>query len=1009
MIERYLTTIALSLVLCQGVIHGAANKQAVPESGKYLLYGKSMFDFTEGTNAYLSGGVPLSYTVDITLDGEGKATMSGLVGSRIPTNPVTGKYDQEKRTISFVTPLEELRDPEKYTSLASSEDGEYTLLCALNPYGIGYIAALEELTLSFSEDGRTLIPSSGFGAGEAYHVIENMYMIDAYQEMIYDAILLKKETGVSFNIDSRKTDIANTFPGLEVKTSFRIYNTGDEPSDYVVASSSPLFSISNPSGFLMPGEYADIEIKFLSDKVGEYLTNFTITNEEKDIKFDVKAVCNVLPEYSRIVKEGNFVFSTDADYPWLLSDKYGDELVAVCSNTGHEMTHSSLYADIVVSEKNAGILSWTAVCDPFHPLRDAFGVLVDGEEQYVSPDGGGDASSQLRIAPGKHRLEFAYVKGPIVDGSFPKGADYAWIKNLSLVEKEIESHAFFASAERVNFKPKTIVRNKATESTEVTFRNEGYDDLVFIDAISDNDAFSAEIPTDPVSTFDVATVKVHFHTSEPGKHSGTIKVRTNAGEHIIKCSAEAVAVPDFSPIVSKGDFYFDTTIAYPFVVENGVAYNSTSKKKDRKSTVSTLVAYFDVPEGYYGELKWNARVSCAGIPGQEMSDYATVYIDGEETTREYYGEQLSNQTDFAPAAVNFYPGEHFVAFAFSQVGDGKFDGDDRIEISDLYLDLKQMKEKEAIIWGDDKVIFDDARITKAYQKEIKLTNTGSMPLQIKSMRSNGKFIVEIDPTRFYNTFEEVSVNVAFIPEIPGMTSDEVILETSAGDIAFKCEASVVDDPSTLLIEDFEDDLRLWKFIDADGDDATWAMVMMAGNAFHGEGAIQSFSIHSDFSEGPIDDIALSPEFVVPGNGTNLSFWLACYNTATEDKLDILVGEGENLDSYTKVETFNLMNAPSYYNEYVCNLDAFAGRKVRIAFRHALDKSVMSFLAIDDVLVSTDASRGVDAVNHEGLEIVEEEYFNLQGMKVESPAEGIYIRRVRYDDGSMVSSKIRIRK
>lgn len=1008
MINRYLSAALLTLALSQGTVMGT-DVPAPPISGTYILYGNSMFDFSAGTNAYLSGGVPLEYSVKVTLDAESElATMDGLLGTRTPYEPVTGKFDPQKRTISFPTPLEEINNPDDFIALDTPTD-YHTLLCALKPYGIGYIDTLDGLLFVFSDDGRTLYPSSGFGAGATYQIADNLYAVSDFLEMIYDAVLVRKEAGVSFNIDHRKADIANSFPGIEVKSTFRIYNTGDEPSDFVVASESPMFVVSNPAGILAPGDYADIELKFLSETAGNYLTKITVTNEDTDITFDVSAVCNDLPEYARIVNEGEFNFSTDVDYPWILSDNYGATTVAVCTNSGHEMTHSSLYADIMVSEKHAGILSWSGHCDPFHPVRDAFGVLVDGEERYVSPDGGGSTSSRLRIAPGFHRLEFAYVKGPIVNGSFAQGEDYAWITDISLVEEEIDAHAFIASDERVSFKPKTIVRGVASDSYQVSFMNEGYEDLIFLEAISDNDAFSAELPTDPTATFDISTINVLFHASLPGKHSGSIRVRTNAGDFVIRCSGEAVAVPDFSPIVSKGEFYFDTTIAYPFTVEDGKAFNSTSQKKDRKATSSILVAYFDVPEGYYGELTWKARVSCAGTPGKEMTDYATVYIDGEDNTIQYYGEELSSHTDFAPAVVNLFPGEHFVAFAFSQAGDSKYEGDDRIEVSDLALDIKKMKDNDVMIWGDDEIRFEEVRISKAYNRVIKLTNTGAAPLQIKSVSTTDRFLVDIDPTRLYNTFEEVPVSVSFIPEKAGVFEEDVILETSAGQVKFRCSASVVDDAKTILTEDFEDDLRLWKFIDADGDEATWAMVMMAGNAFHGEGAIQSFSIHSDFSEGPIDDIALTPEFRVPSKGAELSFWLACFNTSVADKLDILAGEGEDYESYTKVETFDLLNAPSYYNEYNCSLEEFAGKKIRIAFRHKLEQSVMSFLAIDDVLVKTDEPDGVDLVIPDGLEVVEMEYFNMQGMKVEPSAEGVYIRRVRYSDGSTQSAKIKVRK
>lgn len=541
------------------------------------------------------------------------------------------------------------------------------------------------------------------------------------------------------------------------------------------------------------------------------------------------------------------------------------------------------------------------------------------------------------------------------------------------------------------------------------FRNEGWADLIILGAESDNEAFSAEFTSNPIGTFGTTAVKLLFHTFTPGKHSGNVTIHTNFGDAVIKCSGEAVAVPDFSPIVTNGIFDFDTTIAYPFKVEGNKAFNSTSKKVDRKATTSMLQASFEVPEGYYGELTWKARVSTTGANGDDATDYATIYIDGDETALDYNGETVASQFDFSPAAVNFYPGEHFVCFAYTQVGDNRYQGDDRIEVSELSLELKQMKENDVRFWGSSNVSFDDVRISKAYQREVKLTNFGTHNLHIKSVAYEGPFTAEIDPERFYNTLEEITVPITFIPLQPGNHTGAVILDTSAGEVRIECFASVVDDPTTLLIEDFEDDWRFWDFVDVDGDGMTWANVMVPQNAYHGEHALQSFSIHSDFTEDPIDDIALSPVFTVPPGGATLSFYLACYYPAAVDRLTVLAGSGDDYNEYQLVSVFNLQNVNPYYNLYECSLDEFAGQTIRLAFRHALDTGVMSFIAIDDILVKCDGNDGIKHTDMTGSEIVSVEYFNLHGMKVENPAHGIFIKRTLFADGSVSVNKINLKQ
>lgn len=976
---------------------------AEPMSGTYIAYGKSMFDFTAGTNAYMSGGVPVSYPVDISLGQDGKAIISGLLGTRNQYESVTGTYDSAFGTIHFVTPGKETTSVKPYQFLGES-DGYDNYLCAFNPYGIGYLEDLKELDLKFSEDCRSIYPSSGVAAGIIVPVTDRLFTVSGYQEAIYDLILLKKEEGISFNIDYRFADIPNTYPDTEVTSTFRIYNTGSEESDYVIASSSPLFHIQNPSGSLKPGEYSDIRISFVTSSTGDYTTTLTVTNESTDIRFDVKARCAPLPDYTQIVTESEtrMVFSTDSDYPWIISDNYIEGPVAVNTNTGKEMTESSLYVDLSISEKHFGLLSWKGSCDPDIPGRDLFVVRLDGEEVYISPNDGGRTDSEIRIAPGKHRVEFSYLKGARVNGSFARGSDYALINAISLTESPLPANSCRLNENRINFQPKSIVRGSANEETTIHIINEGYDPLKIHDAECDNDSFSVIFGSDPISTFETYPIIVKFHSSVAGKHSGNITLHTTAGDIVVRCSGEAIAIPDYSPIVSKGDFWFDTSIMNPFTVAGDKAYNSTSMKKDRRQTSSMLQAMFEVPEGYYGELTWNARVSSAGTE-QKMTDYATIYIDGEEITQNYYGEMDASHLSFTPSQVNFYPGEHFIAFAYNQAGDAKFEGDDRIEVSGLSLELKKMSESEVRPWGEPKVTFDDVKISKAYIREVNLVNFGSRPLKVISATSDGPFSAEIDSERLYNTFEKIQIPVSFIPEKNGTLMGEILIRTSAGDIKVSCLASVAEDPTTLIVEDFEDDMRLWNFVDFDGDGISWDLTTSPMNAYRGNFALQSFSIHGDFSESPIDDIAISPEFTIPAEGAELSFYLACFNTEVEDSLEITAGEGDDPAKFDTVEILDLFNVDPYYNHYRFDLDALAGRKVRLGLRHRLDSPVMSFIAIDNLHVISKAPGSIACNNFE--KVVSVEYFTLDGLKTDSLQEGFYIRRTHFTDGSVITEKV----
>ena len=214
MLNRKFFTIAIYLLMSFGPTFGAE----VPSSGKYVLYGKSMFDFAEGTNAYLSGGVPLNYTVDVTMDDKGNVTFDGLMGPHKQYLSITGKYNADTRSVKFITPAETVTSTDPYISLGIVEDNE-TMLCSFNPYGYGYLKTLEQLSFTFSNNGNTIYPSSGFGVGVSSVISKDLYKID-YIEAIYDAILVKKGKGVCFALDNRKVNIDNSYPNIAGSSTF---------------------------------------------------------------------------------------------------------------------------------------------------------------------------------------------------------------------------------------------------------------------------------------------------------------------------------------------------------------------------------------------------------------------------------------------------------------------------------------------------------------------------------------------------------------------------------------------------------------------------------------------------------------------------------------------------------------------------------------------------------------------------------------------------------------------
>ena len=78
----------------------------------------------------------------------------------------------------------------------------------------------------------------------------------------------------------------------------------------------------------------------------------------------------------------------------------------------------------------------------------------------------------------------------------------------------------------------------------------------------------------------------------------------------------------------------------------------------------------------------------------------------------------------------------------------------------------------------------------------------------------------------------------------------------------------------------------------------------------------------------------------------------------------------------------------------------------MAFRHH-DCENKWMLKIDDIII-LDGTSSVKALDNNKV-IISQEYYSIDGLKVEKPENGIYIVKSKYQDGSVTSKKIVIKK
>ncbi len=85
-----------------------------------------------------------------------------------------------------------------------------------------------------------------------------------------------------------------------------------------------------------------------------------------------------------------------------------------------------------------------------------------------------------------------------------------------------------------------------------------------------------------------------------------------------------------------------------------------------------------------------------------------------------------------------------------------------------------------------------------------------------------------------------------------------------------------------------------------------------------------------------------------------------------------------------------MNKWTYVDDYTIDLSAYEGKKIQIGYRYVADGTVCGGWQIKDVLVKAKQKSAVSDIVVEDTDapVV---YYNLQGVRVENPANGLYIR------------------
>lgn len=598
-----------------------------------------------------------------------------------------GIYDAEAKTITIPTPG---YSPDKGMS-------DYAVLGTMTYYGSEiYLAVfsgqfseqpdangqygletVDELVFDVSDDLSTLVPRTGYGCyGFTVDGNYNQGFLNFYKTATYN---LRPEEGKLLVSPSELLLSGNTITvGATVSSAVKLSNIGLTDTRFWEIIDFNGMEVRFPNNNLPAGATMECELLAYPTAAGTETGSVTFESESgSTTTVNITIVTNEAPDFSPIVKNGDIAFSYTFDMPFVLNSELTGFPVAMASNSMESTGNSSLVANVSVPAGKTGILSWKGMSGSLHPNGGAL-IYVDGDEfinniyehqneNFVELP----LDQTIVLKSGHHDIVFTQV---INMNSYLFGwcdrPFYTYVYDFDLQLVDESEHSAILLTPSVDMGNHYVDKLSTIDQATVTLLNVGTSPLE-VTSVSTDGAFSGVKGTEVAAYGDRRDVTLTFETMETGTFTGKVVISTNAGDFSVDCSASAEKIPtDYSPIVSDGEFSFNTAFDYPFIQESNYAYSSTSYHAVNGKLVSWLEAYFIIPEGQKGTLTWdgvNSSEDWFNFMGSlSFNDGTRIKID-DSIVHEYCGEADAGSSTFSPNELLFTAGRHKIRFEYEKI------------------------------------------------------------------------------------------------------------------------------------------------------------------------------------------------------------------------------------------------------------------------------------------------------------------------------------------------------
>lgn len=686
-----------------------AKKQNVPfkageADGKYFVAAQRYY---EGYSFVYEGGDISTYYMTVDVDGE-NVTIKGLFNMVAQSTEwnvcedyeIVGKYNKEESTLTIPTKP----NFDEGTIVGSAYGGYYQeLLIAGTVTESREIETVDDLVFNVIGDFEALTTDTDFGIMNCSSTGDMYGIADLYRGF-YATI---PQTEPKLIVFDEVFNVGEEFATMKREKTLSIVNVSESEVNFFVdlESDGDVFSVSDDYYTVSPLSSYGINILFLPKEAGKFSADLTIEYGGNQTEPDpLNVVCEgtgvAMPDFDKIVKNGDFSFQTNIDYPFQLVTLDNGSVVAMSSCSGKGYVSSLFTVEFEVPADHIATFSWKGNVSMEMMNNAVAGYYIDDSDYPAVTLYNSDAiDNSVQFGPGKHsvRYEFFNANNSGSDGYF------MYLYDLDLVTIEAEKEAVKVDNANITLPNQLIKDNSIVMATGIVdVRNMGKTPITISDVtLSDTEHFSTYAPNEEATLYEVLPVNVNFNTNEPGQYSTIVDITTNCGKVSAEVKVLVRKMADFSSVIAEGMQYvtsIETSDTDPFDVKDGVAFNANTGMDDDEPTTSWFQINFTIPEGVKASIAWAGDILSSESKPDPLNsmDYGMIDIynssfgGGTIYTNDYEGEAGSllfeEIVDGFAYLLNYNgPADGYVKFTYIKNGDGINENEDIMQIYDFSI------------------------------------------------------------------------------------------------------------------------------------------------------------------------------------------------------------------------------------------------------------------------------------------------------------------------------------